>query len=167
MKKNERVDAGVIISRLKKEVHDLKAELALLKGGDAKENLTAEDIERCNHMVTNFIKTDDPTATLVLPDRLMINQCFYHFRVLYKNLEKKRGGKGAGIPAIEASPQVNSPSKTGENFKENSEEVARLNMLVKQRDNEIGILLNYLNKQKESGGNTDIPVDSMGEGRQG
>jgi kinesin family protein 6/9 len=34
MKKNERVDAGVIIAKLKKEVADLKAELALVKGGD-------------------------------------------------------------------------------------------------------------------------------------
>ena len=37
-------------------------------------------------------------------------------------------------------------------------------MLVKQRDNEIGILLNYLNKQKEAGGggDTSVPVDSFG-----
>ena len=35
-------------------------------------------------------------------------------------------------------------------------------MLVKQRDNEIGILLNYLNKQKEAGGgDASIPVDSF------
>ena len=60
MKKNERVDAGVIISRLKKEVSDLKAELALVKGEGMKENLTGEDIERCNVMVNNFIKSDDP-----------------------------------------------------------------------------------------------------------
>ena len=84
MKKNERVDAGVIIQRLKKEVSDLKAELALLKGGDAKEQLTAEDIDRCNHMVTNFIKSEDVSASLVLPDRLMMNQCFYYFKTLYK-----------------------------------------------------------------------------------
>lgn len=77
MKKNERVDAGVIIQRLKKEVSDLKAELALVKGEGMKESLTSEDIERCNAMVSNFIKTDDPGQTLVLPDRLMINQCFY------------------------------------------------------------------------------------------
>ena len=40
-------------------------------------------------------------------------------------------------------------------------------MLVKQRDNEIGILLNYLNKQKEAGGanaDTSLPVDSFGGG---
>lgn len=92
MKKNERVDAGVIIARLKKEVADLKAELKLVKGGDQKENLTAEDIDRCNHMVTHFIKSDDPSATLVLPDRLMINQCFYHFRNLYHQAASKKGG---------------------------------------------------------------------------
>ena len=84
MKKNERVDAGVIISRLKKEVADLKAELALLKGGEAKEQLTAEDVDRCNHMVANFIKSDDPSASIVLPDRLLINQCFYHFKTLFQ-----------------------------------------------------------------------------------
>ena len=44
-------------------------------------------------------------------------------------------------------------------------EIQRLNMLVKQRDNEIGILLNYLNKQKEqkTGGDDfgqGVPVES-------
>ena len=73
MKKNERVDAGVIISRLKKEVNDLKSELALIKGDNMKDNLTTEDIDRCNVMVNNFIKSDDAGSSLVLPDRLMID----------------------------------------------------------------------------------------------
>jgi kinesin family protein 6/9 len=34
MTRNERVDPGVIISRLKKEVAELKAELAMAKGGE-------------------------------------------------------------------------------------------------------------------------------------
>jgi kinesin family protein 6/9 len=33
MKKNETADPGVIIARLKKEVSDLKSEIALIKGG--------------------------------------------------------------------------------------------------------------------------------------
>lgn len=38
-------------------------------------------------------------------------------------------------------------------------EVGRLNMLVKQRDNEIAILVGYLNKKKESGGSdVGVPV---------
>lgn len=73
MSRNEQVDPGVIIQRLKKEVAELKAEVALLKGGDTKENLTSEDIERCNKMVEEFIDSNDPSKTLVLPDRLLIN----------------------------------------------------------------------------------------------
>ena len=168
MKKNERVDAGVIIQRLKKEVSDLKAELALLKGGEQKEQLTAEDIDRCNHMVSDFIKSDDPSATLALPDRLLINQCFYQFKNLYRNLQKKQKGGAGGMPAIEASPSKGaadaSSSKGGavsnEELEKQNGEIQRLNLLVKQRDNEIGILLNYLNKQKEAGASANVPVES-------
>lgn len=96
--RNERVDPGIIISRLKKEVAELKAELAMAKGGAQKDHLTGEDIERCNVMVKDFIDSGDPSKTLVLPDRLMINQCFYHFKTLYQQLSKKKGGPGvAGI----------------------------------------------------------------------
>ena len=79
------MDPGVIISRLKKEVAELKAELAMARGGgEQKDHLNAEDIERCNLMVKDFIDTNDPSKTLVLPDRLMINQCFYHFKTMFK-----------------------------------------------------------------------------------
>jgi hypothetical protein len=60
-----------------------------LKGGEQKDHLTSEDIERCNIMVKDYIDTNDPHKTLVLPDRLLINQCFYHFKTLYKSLETK------------------------------------------------------------------------------
>lgn len=83
---------------MKKEVKDLKAELSLLKGGEQRDNLSSEDIERCNVMVNNFIKSDDPSHTLVLPDRLMINQCFYYFRTQYKNALKKGGNQLAIMP---------------------------------------------------------------------
>jgi hypothetical protein len=51
-------------------------------------------------MVKDFIDTTDPHKTLVLPDRLLINQCFYHFKTLYKSLEKKKGGAVNDIKAI-------------------------------------------------------------------
>ena len=116
--RNERVDPGVIIQRLKKEVAELKAELAMAKGGEQKEHLTSEDIERCNLMVKDFIDSGDVAKTLVLPDRLMINQCFYHFKTLYKTLEKKKGGAPmnghAAItngPANDDAQSSKSPSK--------------------------------------------------------
>ena len=71
-------------------------------------------------------------------------------------MEKKRGGAGGGntFAAIEASPAKSaSGAATGggggadpAELAQKDTEVQRLNMLVKQRDNEIGILLNYLNK---------------------
>jgi kinesin family protein 6/9 len=91
MKKNEQVDAGIVILKLKKEVKELKAEMNLLKGTNQKETLTQEDIEKCNTMVNNFIKNEEPASNLVLPDRLMINHCFYYFRTLYQNAMKKSG----------------------------------------------------------------------------
>lgn len=167
--KNERVEPGVIISRLKKEVAELKAELAMLKGGEQKDRLTGEDIERCNLMVTDFISSNDMNKTLVLPDRLMINHCFYHFKTLYKQLEKKRGGALPlqAAPSEPASQDSTSKEESNAKVQQQEQEISRLNMLVKQRDNEIGILLNYLNKKKEQGdqpgklpmnGNMDLPV---------
>jgi len=81
----------------------LKAELALVKGEGMKDHLTTEDMERCNVMVQNFIRSEDSDQSLVLPDRLMINQCFYILRTLYKNLEKKKGG---GTPLAITGPDL-------------------------------------------------------------
>jgi kinesin family member 6/9 len=55
--RNEQVDPSLIIVRLKKEVAELKAEIALLKGGEVKDNLTSEDIDRCNKLVEDFIES--------------------------------------------------------------------------------------------------------------
>lgn len=49
--RNETVDPGVIIARLKKENAQLKAEIALLRGEDAKEELDKYEIEDCHKMV--------------------------------------------------------------------------------------------------------------------
>jgi kinesin family protein 6/9 len=92
--RNEQVDPGVIITRLKREVAELKAEIALLKGADAKEELVAEDIDKCNKMVERFIASTDPSDSIVLADRLLIAQCFNHFKHLFKDLKKRGGGTG-------------------------------------------------------------------------
>lgn len=119
---------------MKKEVSELKAEISLLKGGDAKESLTSEDIERCNKMVEEFIDSSDPSKTLVLADRLLINQCFYHFKHLFKDLNKKKGGSGAvGAGSGPNFGNVTSPEKAKADSVEimnMQEEVQRLNLLV-------------------------------------
>jgi kinesin family protein 6/9 len=106
--RNEQVDPGIIIQRLKREVAELKAELAMLKGGEGvKESLNSEDIDRCNKAVEDFVYSQDPTKAMqVMADRLMINQCFYHFKHLFKDMNKKKGAGGAG----------KDPKYTGPNF---------------------------------------------------
>ena len=84
----------------------------MLKGGEQRDHLSGEDIERCNLLVKDFIDTNDPGKTLVLPDRLLINQCFYHFKTLYKNLEKKKGGPG--VSGISESKNEPAPSRDAE-----------------------------------------------------
>ena len=125
--RNEQVDPGVIIQRLKKEVAELKAEIALLKGENVKESLTSEDVERCNKMVEEFIETSDPSKNIILADRLLINQCFYHFKHLFRDMQKKKGGPSAiGASAVQ-SPPTKEDSMQVKNL---SDEVQRLGILV-------------------------------------
>ena len=138
----------------------------MLKGGEnVRDNLNSEDIDRCNKMVEEFIDTSDPTRNLVLADRLMINQCFYHFKHLYKDMNKKKGG-GAGF----SGPNFGNASQsktTKEDIisagsKNMQDECQRLQLLVQQRDSEIGILLNHLNKKKVGGQSFSTYDDTPG-----
>lgn len=74
-KVNQVSDPAVIINALRKQITELKAEICLLKGtDDVNDMLTPEDIDECNRMVEQYIKNTDPSATIVLTDRLKINQ---------------------------------------------------------------------------------------------
>eukprot|EP01016_Furgasonia_blochmanni_P031282 TRINITY_DN32351_c0_g1_i1.p1 TRINITY_DN32351_c0_g1~~TRINITY_DN32351_c0_g1_i1.p1 ORF type:complete len:186 (+),score=56.69 TRINITY_DN32351_c0_g1_i1:63-620(+) len=84
--RNEAVDPSLVIERLKRENAELRAELAMLKGGSIKESLESYEIEECRQMVEEFIKEKDPSKTLILNDKLKINECFYHFRHIYNCL---------------------------------------------------------------------------------
>ena len=97
----------------------------MLKGGEGvKESLTSEDIDRCNKAVEEFVNSSDPTKSMqVMADRLMINQCFYHFKHLFKDMIKKKGGPGGGGGGKDAKytgpnfgnvPIESSPVKGGE-----------------------------------------------------
>lgn len=65
-------------------------------------------------MVKDFIDSSDPHKSLVLPDRLMINHCFYQFKTLFKQLERKKGGPGvAGITGAPKAIQDEAASDAG------------------------------------------------------
>jgi kinesin family protein 6/9 len=156
--RNEAVDPGLIIERLKKENAELKAELALLKGGNQKDNLDSADIEECKKIVEDYVKTKDPSVHIVLSDRLKINECFYHFKHLFNDLARKYDKdviSGGGNKIKEALNVKNEPADLGPM----TDELKRLKLLVQQRDNEIMILLNMINKNKLNDQSMAIPVE--------
>jgi kinesin family protein 6/9 len=72
---NQITDPALIITKLKKEIAELKSEICLVKGtDDIEEMLTPENIDECNQKIENFIKNTDPSASIILSDRLRINQ---------------------------------------------------------------------------------------------
>ncbi len=139
--KNEVADPAIVIERLKKENAELRAELAMIKGGVQRDHLDPEDIDKCGKLVDEFIASKDPSATIIVPDKLQINQCFYHFKHMYLDMQKRGGGSGPGKAERPSEPATKDPPET-------SDEVQRLRLLVKQRDNEILILVGLLNKGK-------------------
>lgn len=100
--RNEATDPAVVIQKLKSQIASLKAEISMLRGEEVKDHLTPEEVNECNQEVERFIKSGDPSDTIVMNDRLKLSQCFYHFKTLYKNVEKKMregGGAGDGLSA--------------------------------------------------------------------
>ena len=91
--KNESVDPQVIITKLRNENAQLKAELALLKGQDCKEFLDQYDIEDCHKKVDKFME-GGPGEILVFNDRLMIQECFQYFKSMMKGKGVSSSGGG-------------------------------------------------------------------------
>ena len=44
-----------------------------MKGEDTKEELDKYDIEDCHKMVNDYIESEDPSAAIILNDRLKLN----------------------------------------------------------------------------------------------
>ena len=93
-----------------------------------------------------------------MADRLMINQCFYHFKHLYKDVMKKKGSEPL---AIQSNAIVSNGFDSAE-AKNLKEQLKRMEILVSQRDGEIAILLSHLNKKQANGAVTSSAAFSTG-----
>ena len=118
------------------QVADLREELALLKGGEeVGEEVSEETRSHLEQEVNAFLASKDASAQLNIgPHMNKIRICF---TLLKERCLGSGGGGGKG--------------GEGQGREEQEEKIRKLTQQVKQRDNEIVILVNMINQAKKSG----------------
>ncbi|KAM3856766.1 kinesin-like protein KIF6 [Vipera latastei] len=136
---NEEIDPGLMIMRLKKEIQELKNELAMVTGEQRLEELSKEELLELDDQVKEFLEDTDPESILEIgADMRKIKYCFSHLKSLV-NDAKLPGNQLLGPDAQEDKSA---------NAVIGNEELKKLKNLLQQRDNEINILVNMLKKEK-------------------
>ncbi|TPX35164.1 hypothetical protein SeMB42_g07223 [Synchytrium endobioticum] len=164
---NEEVDPQMIITRLKREITRLKAELALTRGGGdhSEEDLPTYEKDRVRQAVDDFLADGSADASLVFGD-------FKRIQEAYKILKERTKGtiiSQATTPA--AKPNKETPPTQVERLAERlvdsttSAEIDKLKMMLAHRNNEIAVLVTTLNDYKVKFGavvpSTSSPVEAF------
>ena len=140
---NEELDPKLMIARLKREVAQLKEELAMATGDQRTDNLTDEDLDRCEEAVAEYLEDSDPEAILKIgPDLRKIHQCFW---LLKQRILNNKSGSPSRANSVN---NTNDTEKADISYLD-SVEMKKLKDLVTQRDNEINILVGMLKKEKK------------------
>ncbi|XP_026641629.1 kinesin-like protein KIF6 [Microtus ochrogaster] len=135
---NEEIDPKLMITRLQKEIADLKAELAMATGEWRTEALTEEELHQLEKLIASFLEDQDPESRLeVGADMRKIHHCFHHFKKLLNDKDSMKNT----VSSTTTHQACQEPLK--------DEEHTKLRDLLKQRDNEINILVNMLKKEKK------------------
>ncbi|NXP06270.1 KIF6 protein, partial [Thinocorus orbignyianus] len=137
---NEEIDPRLMIVQLQKEIQELKDELALVTGKQRTSELSQEELLQLDELIEMFLKDNDPDSTLdVGADMRKIKYCFIHLKELMNHSK---------ISDKKLLPQHISEEKDT-NKEAGEEELKNLKELLRQRDNEINILVNMLKKEKK------------------
>ncbi|XP_052601560.1 kinesin-like protein KIF6 isoform X3 [Peromyscus californicus insignis] len=135
---NEEIDPRLMIVRLQKEIADLKEELAVATGELRTEALTEAELHQLEKLIASFLEDQDPESRLeVGADMRKIHHCFHHFKKLLNDKSTIKNPVSS-----ESTHQACQELLEGE-------EHTKLRDLLKQRDNEINILVNMLKKEKK------------------
>ncbi|KYO43444.1 kinesin-like protein KIF6 isoform A [Alligator mississippiensis] len=135
---NEEIDPRLMIVQLKKEIQELKDELAMVTGEQRTEELTQEELLQLDELIKRFLEDTDRESTLdVGPDMRKIKYCFNHVKQLMSH---------AKIP----DKNLLAPDITGDKtISVGKEELKKLREILQQRDSEINILVHMLKKEKK------------------
>ncbi|NXO16311.1 KIF6 protein, partial [Oriolus oriolus] len=136
---NEEIDPTLMIVQLKKEIQDLKYELALVTGKQRTSELSQEELLQLDELIETFLKDNDPDSSLdVGADMRKIKYCFTYM----KQIMNRPMSSGKKLLSEDISEEKNSNKEAGE-------ELEKLKGLLQQRDNEINILVTMLKKEKK------------------
>ncbi|XP_078254896.1 kinesin-like protein KIF6 isoform X2 [Rhinoraja longicauda] len=137
---NEEIDPRLVTLRLKKEIQQLKDELAMVTGQTRTDKLSEEEKQKLVDQVNGFLEDTDAEASLEIgPDMRKIQHCFQLLKALVKETQQCK-------PGMQMDNGVSSPDPNGD---VDSVAETRLRELLQQRDNEINILVNMLKKEKK------------------
>ncbi|XP_068041593.1 kinesin-like protein KIF6 isoform X3 [Anomalospiza imberbis] len=132
---NQEIDPRLMIIQLKKEIQDLKDELALVTGKQRTSELSQEDLLQLDELIETFLKDNDPDSSLdVGADMRKIKYSFVHMKQIINHPTTS----GRKLLSQDISEEKNS-----------NEELEKLKGLLQQRDNEINILVTMLKKEKK------------------
>ncbi|XP_030801623.1 kinesin-like protein KIF6 [Camarhynchus parvulus] len=147
---NEEIDPRLMIIQLKKEIQDLKDELALVTGKQRKSELSQEELLQLDELIETFVKDNDPDSSLeVGADMRKIKYCFVHMKQIINHPMTS----GKKLLSEDISEEKNS-----------NEELEKLKGLLQQRDNEINILVTMLKKEKKKAQDTLSQLNATSAG---
>ncbi|XP_032299123.1 kinesin-like protein KIF6 isoform X2 [Coturnix japonica] len=134
---NEEIDPKLMIIQLKREIQELKDELALVTGKQRTSQLSQEELLQLDELIQIFLEDSDPESTLdVEADMRKIKYCFTYL----KNHSKISDGKLLSHHICEEKDTSKEDGK---------EELKKMKELLQQRDNEINILVNMLKNERK------------------
>mmetsp|Transcript_2784 Transcript_2784/g.9791 ORF Transcript_2784/g.9791 Transcript_2784/m.9791 type:complete len:822 (+) Transcript_2784:575-3040(+) len=157
---NEEMDPASVIKRLKQEVRELKEEIRLLKGEDEDADrgpLTEGEKDRIAKQVAAYVEDNDPEASLSVGSSMLFIRGTWQ---VFKEMLRKGGGvprPGGGVLQESGAENVKGKAPVMQLADENDpavvDQIKKLQLQVRQRDNEINILVSML--QKREGGRGD------------
>jgi kinesin family protein 6/9 len=167
---NEEVDPKLMVARLKQQVLELKEELSLATGKERNDALSQEDLDWCKEQVETFVKSREKDAKLsVGSDMRMIN---YSFKLLKMKIVELLNSPALGLtqpqPGEQSGPRaLKSEGETHEQKGHSDVEWQRMKSLLKQRDDEINILVKMLKQEKKRAAEAEASVAAHMERTQG
>ncbi|XP_012938356.2 kinesin-like protein KIF6 [Aplysia californica] len=143
---NEELDPRLLIAKLKRDNAELREQVALATGEQLSEELSQEEIDRCEEAVRLYLDDPDPESVLTVGhDLRKIQKCF---RILKRFVLER---PPAADP-VQSNPMMREATPDIGPYRDT--ETRKLKELVEQRDNEINILVNMLKKERQKGKGT-------------